>query len=227
MTDVSVLIPWRTDEGQRALACEWNCWRWREFLPTAEILTRNSPGEPFNRSAARNRAFADSVGDIVVLADADTAMPGRQELVMAIEWVRQTGQWCLPYDIYFNLSESDTERILASAPETYLGVPDTWEFRLDDAVSGVMVLTREAFLTAGGYDETFDGWGFEDRAFVLALETLCGPGKRMPNHLLHLWHPVGPTDAFANPAIHENQKRWLRYMKASGNQRAMSELVVQ
>lgn len=225
MTDVSVVIPWRNDHGQRERILDWNLRRWRLLLPDAEIGTWGHVGDPFNRSRARNEAVANSVGDILVVADADTAMPRRLNLVIAIEWVRQTGQWCLPYDIYFNLSQEDTERVLASPPDAELGVPDAWEFRLTDAVSGVIVLPRSSFDLVGGYDESFEGWGFEDRAFVLALETLCGPGKRLPNHLLHLWHPVGPTDAFGNPAIHENQKRWLQYVKAAGNQRSMSELV--
>lgn len=227
MNDVSVVMPWRSDHGHRDRILDWNYRRWRAFLPDAEIGTWGHVGDPFSRSRARNKGVANSVGGVVVLADADTTVPSSLDLVIAIEWVRQTGQWVLPYETYFNLSEQDSERVLAGPVDARLGVPDVWEFRLEDAVSGVIVLSREAFRSVGGYDEHFVGWGFEDRAFALALETMWGRPKRLPNHLLHLWHPVASNEGFGNPSIHENQARWLRYMKAKGNRPAMWDLLAE
>src|ERR1035437_8821162 len=53
----------------------------------------------------------------------------------------------------------------------------------------IQIMPREAFITVGGMDERFRGWGGEDQAFLLALNILWGPYRNSPNNVYHLWHP--------------------------------------
>lgn len=224
MTDVSILIPWRKGDTQRESILRWTQLRWLELLPQAELVVAGHDGEPFSRSRARNNAFANSFGDLLVLADADTVVPDRQAIDDAIE-AAEAGHWVLPYETYYNATQVDTALLLDRRPSLDIAEPARWEFRLGDSISGVIVLPRAAYEAVGGYDESFVGWGFEDRAFADALNTLWGPCQRLPGYVVHLWHPVGPAEAFGNPFIRDNQSRWLQYRRATGNPAAMRELV--
>jgi hypothetical protein len=223
--EVSILIPWRTDNGPRQRVFGWALRRWEELLPKAQICIAGDEGEPFNRGAARNRAFEQSRGQVLVIADADTVIPTQEVLDQALV-LAGADRWVLPYALYYNLTEADTERVLGLPPSASLSEPTEWEFRLSTAVSGVIVLPRRAFEAVHGYDESFEGWGYEDRCFALALNTLWRPCVQLPGHVQHLWHPVGPGEAFGNPAIHRNHERWLRYRRACGNPGRMTEVVV-
>jgi hypothetical protein len=224
MTDVSILIPWRTDKGHRERIFNWTEPRWLDLLPDAELVVASDNGQPFNRARARNNAFANCFGDVLVIADADTTVPSSDQLTRAID-LAESGEWVLPYDVYYNLCREDTEELLRNRPTIPLSEPERWEFRLLTAESGVLVLPREAFVAVGGYDERFVGWGFEDRAFALALSALWRPPVRLPGYVVHLWHPVGLDEAFNSPTIHDNQARWLRYERATGNRELMAALV--
>lgn len=226
MTDVSVLIPWKRGSGsvERETIFRWTQLRWLDLLPKAELVVAGDDSVPFNRSRARNNAFANSFGDILVIADADTIVPDQGAIDRAIE-AAEAGEWVLPYDIYYNATQSQTARLLDRRPSVNVPEPEEWEFRLTDSSAGVLVMPRAAFEAAGGYDESFVGWGFEDRAFADALDTLWGPCRRLPGYVVHLWHPVLAGDAFENPAIHDNQSRWLQYRRAVGNRSAMAALV--
>lgn len=226
MTDVSVLIPWRKGNVERETIFRWTQLRWLDLLPEAELVVASDDSEPFNRSRARNTAFANSMGDVLVIADADTIVPDQGAIERAIK-AAEAGEWVLPYDIYYNASQPLTARLLGRRPSVVVPEPEPeqWEFRLTDSISGVLVLPRAAFEAVGGYDENFEGWGFEDRAFADALGTLWAPLTRLPGFVVHLWHPVAPGDGFANPEIHANQRRWMQYRRAVGNPSVMAELV--
>ncbi len=223
MTEVSVLIPWRSDGAHRERSFDWARRRWETLLPGAELVVCDDPNEPFSRGHARNLAFEQSSGEVVVVADADTTVGSAATLAKAIE-MAAAGEWVLPYETYFNATEEHTQELLRLAPGDELHEPVTWEFRLTDSISGALVMPREAFRTVGGYDERFIGWGYEDRAFAIALDTLWKPCVRLPGHVLHLWHPVGPSEAFGSPFIQQNQALHIRYQRAAGNRAALLAL---
>lgn len=101
------------------------------------------------------------------------------------------------------------------------------------------IMPREAFITVGGMDERFRGWGGEDRAFLMALDHLWGPHQNLPGQILHLWHPriiagegVDTKGKRAEVRAWTGQKElrsndWLSkmYDSAAGNKEDMYHLV--
>lgn len=220
---ISILIPFRADYGHRDRLADWNVRRWKALLPDAEIIFGADDSEVFNRGRARNLAFMESSGDPVIFADADTAAQ-RDDVLEAIHLVQHGAPWVLPYTVYYNTCESDTELLLAQDPGVHLQEPTEWEHRLLTAVSGVIVMSRAAFWAVNGYDEDFAGWGWEDNSFCHAMDTLVGPHERLPGYVLHLWHPIAPDGAFNSPTIEQNRALFRKYEVARGSPKRMAAL---
>ena len=55
---LSLIIPFRDDDGSRTAVKEWIVARWTHFLPDAEIIVQGDDGgTPFSKTLAVNRAF--------------------------------------------------------------------------------------------------------------------------------------------------------------------------
>lgn len=203
--------PWR----KRSL--NWLLQRYNKYgralAEEVEVCWGTSYQEPYNRSEARNNAFGQATGDILLIADADTVFHITQ-IQAGIKLIEEGAPWVIPYGLgrYYNLSQQATAAILDS-PRGFIPEPtdpDDWEFKLD-SWAGLLLVSREAWLTVGGYDEEFIGWGFEDVAFRTALDLRVGPNQRTEDYVLHLWHPVTEDTRFAQPYAKVNQARYLRY----------------
>lgn len=217
---ISVLIPyWSVGDVHRDRVFDWILRRWKALLPDSEICV--AQGDSGSRSAARNFAFASSKGDVLVVADADT-MVRAAPLRAALKLVQSQRTWVLPYTTYFNVTEADTKYLLELPPDINPRDPSDWDHRLDTSVSGVLVMPREAWSTVNGYDEQFVGWGYEDNAMALALDTLWAPCHRIASSVLHLWHEVPEDGAFNSPMIAHNRARFRQYEAAVGHPLAMA-----
>lgn len=140
------------------------------------VIRRNPGG---NRSAARNVGAKEGNGDILIFLDADCrpATPNfiaklcralASESVSAAGGpIRGTGQgfWCrYQSDLQAARQRLDTS---AAPPLT----------------AANLAVKRSAFLNAGGFDEGYVGYGFEDRDLILRL-ALEGEVKWVPGALV-------------------------------------------
>lgn len=220
---LSIIIPYKSDGGQRDRLFRWVSSRWQILFPDAEIVLGRNKDDPFSRGAARNDGFLRCAGDTIVLADADTAInPGQIDAAVGMVW--DGVPWVLPYQTYFNLTEEYTETVLGFKSTVELVEPDVWEHKLE-SWAGVLVMSREAFFDVHGYDERFTGWGFEDNSFQKALDTLCGPFSRVEGNVQHLWHEAPHESTWGQPNFRENQMLHQRYSRAYGDKDAMLELI--
>lgn len=212
--NISVLIPWRETGPERRRVFDWVLTRCRTLLPSAQICLGDSGHEIFNRGASLNQAAQQADGDVLVLADADTFFH-RDQILDAAAWSQECETWVLPYDIYMNLDDTTTERLLTGLPDDDVDPAQVGaEFRLRDSVSGLIVITRAGFVEVGGFDENFRGWGYEDRAFECAANTLLNRVLRMEGYCYHLAHP--PTMRFEQPQIDHNRARSDEYRRLVG-----------
>jgi glycosyltransferase involved in cell wall biosynthesis len=236
---ISFLIPYLPNGDEyRERACKYILGAlaidWHE--PDAEIIIGGI--EPFNRSAARNQAAKRADGDILVFVDADSFVP-KHQIREALSLAEERG-WAFPYDHYCSMTEMGTENFIAGAalPDplswgTDMFDRDYYEFIFpskdtpEPAVGGCVVVTRAAFETVGGYDERFIGWGEEDRAFMLALDTLVNAEHRVSGNIFHLWHEHPEEECFAQPNFSDNRKLCNRYREACGNLQMMRELIAE
>lgn len=217
---ISVLFPYRGDDGPRDRLFGWVLAWWKANFPEAQICVGRNFEHPFNRGAARNDAFDQSTGTVLIIADADT-VPTAQGVKEAIAEVVSTKCWSFPYDKerYYNLTEEHTATVLlvppSDTPQTKFPF-EPGEGQYDHKITswaGCLVLPREAWEKVGGYDTRFKGWGYEDNAFYLKLDSLWGPHRRQDSYCCHLWHPVSKENSFENPHIGFNKSLFRKYQR--------------
>lgn len=215
---ISIVVPFRPTE-ERMRLWQWCRAHWAAMIPGAEILDADSGHEPFSRSASINLGVANTQGDKIIVADADTVISNVVGLYVALEGPR----WLIGYGLerYYTLDAEQTARLLDRSPSRRLPEPPPRAFGIT-SWSGVLGFRRAQFV---GFDERFDDWGWEDRAFVHAMDTVNGPHARVEGYALHLWHPRGQE--WASPGIKDREALWRRYADADGDPEAMQAILAE
>lgn len=228
---ISFIIPFRSDGTREREYSFAFLTDWLEYeFDGEEIIIADQPGEVFSRAGSRNTGAEIATGDTLVFMDADSWVSAEQ-LWEGINVCGRTTHacWDFPYNVYYSLSRSGTEEFFdgdLNCDYEYV-FPGADPVDRPPSVGGCVVVSRHAFDTVHGYDETFFGWGFEDRAFALSLETLCGPVIRVPGPLYHLWHPAPEEERFSQAHIEGNRVVYVAYQEAAGNPEMMCALVAQ
>lgn len=234
MTTAAVLIPFRSDDPDRIRNVKYVLAHVQDEWPISSII-QCMDREDFNRSRARNVAAkgAYKSAEVFIFLDADSIVDVKQ-IELGIEIAKEHG-WCFPYNEYRSLSREGTINFLLNIPlqeEAELYKPD-YDYIFPSAdhpepsVGGCIIVHRDAWGAVGGWDERFIGWGEEDRAFALSLDTLIHPEVRVPGPLYHLWHPWSEEECFEQPHFMENRVLCNRYRLAQGDQAQMWSLVVE
>lgn len=192
------------------------------WIPDAEFVMVDAGGETFDRSRTRNLAVRRAENDVVVLHDADT-FATKDNLLAAIEAARTHNGLVLPYHYYGGLSEESSARVM-SDPKKYPPHKERYEETNEESIGGIWVIRKEAWWRAGGMDERFRGWGYEDNAFFVASETMNGPVKRIRGRIHHLHHPR-PKGFTQTPEYFFNQRLYQYYREALGNPIRMQQIL--
>lgn len=162
----TVVMPWRSTPDRiaayRRCAQFWVDHRYQIVVADSDSCRR------FNRSQARNNAVRLTSTDLVIIADADTRPADISQINEALE-VASNGLVVWPYSSYKLLPADATEVPDLAAVEPIRTYP------LRHRPGGLIVISRTAYDTVGGFDEQFGaGWGYEDAAFRLTCQTLIG-----------------------------------------------------
>lgn len=219
---VAVAIPWRPGTPERNAHHEHVRAHLRGLLPGAIHLDVDSGHTPFSRAGSRNEGVrqAEAAGAaVVVLCDADT-LPEAEPLHAAIE-AATDGRLHLPYSWYRGLSRDGTQTYLAGAPAADCPIDLAHEW----ATGGVLVIQPGAWWQAGGMDERFTAWGFEDAAYRIAADALLGPTVRHQGTITHLWHPQ--ESGLGSPQHVANGQLCQRYVDATGKPDDLRQLVAE
>lgn len=156
--------------------------------------------------------------DIAIVADSDSFV-GAEQIDAAVATCTQTGQMTLAYDRFAYLSHDMTDRIMGGFRGNWW---DGVEWYLPGSCSSMVVVTRDVWDAAEGFDEGFIGWGGEDVAFSHKAQTFGGGLQRIKGEVWHLWHA---------PAVHANNDVWVprceRYARASYDRDAMRTLMAE
>jgi hypothetical protein len=242
---LSLLIPFRDDDGSRTSTYNWLIEYWKAALPDAQIVTGSDSHVPFSKTSAFNDARTRATGDIFVLIDADCYLDAQVLLNCAaqIRLNRKLGRrlWYIPYRQFYRLNERTSSHVLASDPAHPMQIPtpppvadidNTPEAASHGHWWGAMVqvMPKQAFDLVGGTDPRFTGWGGEDVAFMRALDTLWCKHKTTNNQVLHLWHQTTQAEHQlktwrGQQSGHSNDALAWRYYAAFGDPRRMRRLV--
>jgi hypothetical protein len=227
MTRAVVLVPRRADGGHRDRVWSWlngEVSRWG--LPIVEGHDEGSG--PFSRSLALNRAAAEAgAWDVALLLDADTHV-NPDQAARAIARAEDSRAMVVAFDVYRSLNRAGTERVLGGFNGSWAplapGEPQTGSGILGP-VSSVVAVPRQLWDAVGGFDERFKGWGFEDRAFAIACDTLGG-FRRQHGTVWHLWHVRTPRNE-EGPEWPASSALVGRYRRARGNPAAIRALIAE
>lgn len=224
MLDVSIIIPFQTDHGIRAEEFEWIKKYYSRVMPEAELCVGLISEKDFNRSKAINLAVKKATKQVLVIADGDIFY-APEIIAKSIELLDEAA--CVaPFTGVYNIDKTGTERLLKTEPKWPSDVkPEecTRESFYPGFAGKLIVISKETFEKVGGFDERFIGWGGEDDAFSLSVQTLCGRLVNIPGELYHFWHPV--SNYYTNPHGAENHALVSRYFHASGNKEQILNLI--
>lgn len=200
---VSVIIPWEDDEGPRARALEWVERRYRALFPDWQLVRGHCRGEVWRKGVAIADALERATGLVLVIADADCVV-APDALAQAVHLVSSgRAPWVVPHSLVHRLDEASTETVLAQDPAaaTFAGELIRAPYQ-GFAGGGLVVVGRAEYEATGGIPRRFAGWGAEDVALGIILDTILGSHTRLPADLWHLWHPTGAR--WSDPNFREN-----------------------
>ena len=208
MDQLTFVIPFRTDNGERQEIFNWNIARLNTLFPQSKIVVGESPPGPFNRSAACNDGILKVETELLAVLDADTVW-NKELLIHALTQLENYATWNIPYSTYHVTSHNFTQRQLHDSPGCSIHLSTETDVDhilravpgdLYPPVSGICFMHTESMYKVGGFDPRFVGWGFEDRAFFLSANKILGNASRGFGEVFHLYHSVG------NITNHENFK---------------------
>lgn len=220
---VAILVPRRAGIPDRdrlwAFCKTW----WEGGHPEWPIIEGHHDVGPFNRSKAINRAAAKAgEWDVALIIDGDVLI-NPQQARDAVEFANTTGRMVVAFNEKINLTEKATTKILA-------GFKGNWEqngwiaHRYKDSVSCCIAVPRRLWDRIGGFDESFEGWGYEDVAFRCAAETYAGPLMFVGGPIWHLHHRVSHENNRREATFQANKMLGERYVAALNNPDAMDAL---
>lgn len=224
--NATVIIPYRSEDPERERIFRWCLARWASLTDYPIITPHDDRTEgPFSFTTAANRGVEMAETDVVILADADTAvLHGQGEACAEAAAVHP---WVIGYSRFCHLAPVATSEALTAPPDVALPQNPTGpsvRYQTWEAVCGLLAFRREDYLAIGGMDPRFQGWGWNDSSFALQADTLLGPRHRLPGAGLHLYHHLRPNRK-SDPDARANFLLGQRYEAAAGDPEAMTLLV--
>jgi len=176
---------------------------WRRQGLDVRLIRVDRPSGVRNNAAARNAGLAGARFPVIVQTDPDIVFVSDVLREAQQTIVRRVFLSCCGY---YPLTRESTETVAFGVHAT---VPERAAFlehaggRPNQALSpdgvgglhGAFVVWREDLEAAGGYDESFRHWGWEDRELIVTLEHRGLVRRVMRSaRVVHLWHPIARGD---------------------------------
>lgn len=182
----TIVIPWR-DMGSHHRRVNLAAVREHVSPLGWPVILADRPGE-WNVSAARNAGVRQATTDVVVIMDADMLIP-LDAITTAVTRAAETNRVIHPYDVVEYLNAH--RRMIRQLPLT---------------PGGCTIIRRDTYLSLGGHDENYLGWGYEDSDFDVRAGAQCGIDW-LPGAATHQWHPSKKD--LTSPLFVANRARYL------------------
>ncbi|AIB14220.1 hypothetical protein ABAZ39_20070 (plasmid) [Azospirillum argentinense] len=232
LRDVTILVPFRADSEDRKRNLRWIVSFLLKHADTAVLIGEDKAGPsdvadalgpelaarcrhlhltgndtPFTHKAhLLNRMVEAAETPIVALHDTDVVVDPVQ-YALARDAVRRGAAMAFPYNgLFFWILGREVHRFghtLSAAPLN--AVCPRFPLMHRDSPGGGAFFDRAALLAAGGYNERFVSWGYEDDEIVERLRRLGLRVERVPGPLYHLEHARPENSTDRNPFIDANK----------------------
>jgi len=219
--EVPVFVPFRASEGTDRFE-NWERVRSIAWGTDFPVFMGKSPDGPFNISAARNDAASRVNWDLAIFADADSYVP-RSQIIAGIQVAEKTRKMVIPHSRWVNIEPHEYSQFLFEG----------WvEHRKDRVIhngtkSSVVIIPREVYDEVNGFDERFQGWGWEDTAFYHAVTHLYGSVVHFEGNVWHFDHerPNADVNRGTDPHAIANRNHFNRY-KHARNETELRKLII-
>lgn len=183
---VAVLVPWQYEPGRQHGFRIVNDYL-QECFPFWPRYISHS-GQHFSRGLSLQLSAKKMRAEVLVFHDADSLVPPAH-LEQAVELARKRDALVWAYTHYLRLDERTSAEI-----EHWSQCEQAEPFQTLECPPslGVAAISTANYFRAGGYDERFRGWGYEDSALIVACDRAGLEQHRIPGPLWHLWHPPAP-----------------------------------
>lgn len=232
LSDVTVLVPFRADSEDRKRNLRWIVAFLLKHTDATVLIGEDKAGPsdvpdalgpelaarcrhlhltgndtPFTHKAHLiNRMVEAAETPIVALHDTDIVVDPVQ-YALARDAVRGGAAMAFPYNgLFFWIMGREVHRFghtLSAAPLN--AVCPRFPLMHRDSPGGGAFFERAALLAAGGYNERFVSWGYEDDEIVERLRRLGLRVERVAGPLYHLEHARPENSTDRNPFIDANK----------------------
>ncbi|WP_114858328.1 tetratricopeptide repeat protein [Azospirillum brasilense] len=232
LRDVTVLVPFRADSEDRKRNLRWIVSFLLKHADTTVLIGEDKAGPsdvadalgpelagrcrhlhltgndtPLTHKAHLLNRMAEAADTpILALHDTDVVVDPVQ-YALARDAVRGGAAMAFPYNgLFFWILGREVHRFghtLSAAPLN--AVCPRFPLMHRDSPGGGAFFDRAALLAAGGYNERFVSWGYEDDEIVVRLRRLGLRVERVPGPLYHLEHARPENSTDRNPFIDANK----------------------
>lgn len=185
---VAVVIPWRDggDPDRRANFAYVHAYYLGLGLEVIVVDDGKTSGH-FNRHAAYNAGYAQTSADVVAWVEADTLIPLPQILTAAALAADSLGM-VVPFTERHELDQPAAARVLSGDVDPFT-LRGATVYAQGSSIGQANVTSRATMDAVGGrWDESFEGWGYDDNAAFLLFERLAGRPRWVEGPGMHLWH---------------------------------------
>lgn len=151
-------------------------------------------GGLFNKSWAINIGVQHANEHVLIIADADLLVEPK-DLSKSIEAVESELDVVRPFQRLIDLNETESQQFLNTADLNTLNSPEHGFNRgyINEQLclaGGLFLIKKPFFAKVNGFDERFEGWGGEDDAFSLKIQSYSHKTAILKKGIAwHLWHP--------------------------------------
>jgi len=175
--------------------------------------------EIFHRTKFLNEMLKKVTTKYVVNQDTDVFIP-ISSYIQSVKLLENGVDVVYPYNGDFvNFNRTELEEV----SKTFN--PIDYELT-QDSYGGMIFLNTESYISAGGEDERFYGWGFEDRERIVRFMRLKYRVERLSNKLYHINHHRDNNASPDHPNFENNQRmaNQMMGMKNTDVQKTIIEL---
>lgn len=169
--------------------------------------------EVFHRTKWINRLISLSETPLVAIWDTDAISPPEQITAAVTKLRAGDAVLSFPYDGRFYSCDRISCDLFKKLLKIEILLKRIAVMKLMHgyhSVGGAFIVNKQKYLTAGGENENFYGWGPEDTERVKRLEIMSLPIYYSNGFLFHLWHPMRNNSWFANAEIERISRKTLQ-----------------